>query len=44
MRFVWPGDRRANKLDSALAALSLLLEYLHGTPQPLADVKEEEHG
>ena len=28
VRAVWPGDRRANKIDSALAALHLLLEYL----------------
>lgn len=27
-RFVWPGDRVANKLDSARAALELLLEWL----------------
>lgn len=46
-RFLWPGDRRANKLDSALAALSLLLEYLQDLPEmapPLADVQEQEHG
>lgn len=28
VRHVWPADRRANKVDSALAALRLLLEYL----------------
>jgi PncC family amidohydrolase len=28
VRAVWPSDRRANKIDSALAALHLLLEYL----------------
>lgn len=28
VRQVWPADRRANKVDSALAALRLLLEYL----------------
>jgi PncC family amidohydrolase len=28
LRAVWPGDRRANKVDSALAALRLLLDYL----------------
>lgn len=28
MRAVWPADRRANKEDSALAALRLLLDYL----------------
>jgi PncC family amidohydrolase len=28
MRAVWPGDRRANKMDSALAALQLLQGYL----------------
>ncbi|MEI2689826.1 MAG: CinA family protein [Anaerolineae bacterium] len=44
MRCIWPGDRRANKLDFALAALGLLLEYLHRTTPPLADAKEEEHG
>jgi PncC family amidohydrolase len=31
MRAVWPGDRRANKLDSAWAALRLLLDYLEDT-------------
>ncbi len=30
-RFIWPGDRRANKVDSALAALHLLLDYLEST-------------
>jgi PncC family amidohydrolase len=29
-RFVWSGDRAANKLSSALAALELLKEYLEG--------------
>ena len=28
LRSVWPSDRRANKVDSALAALRLLLNYL----------------
>jgi PncC family amidohydrolase len=28
MRSVWPSDRRANKVDSAQAALRLLLDYL----------------
>lgn len=28
LRSVWPGDRRANKVDTALAALRLLLDYL----------------
>ncbi len=28
MRVVWPGDRRSNKVDSARAALRLLLDYL----------------
>jgi PncC family amidohydrolase len=28
MRAVWPGGRRANKMDSALAALQLLQDYL----------------
>ncbi|HSN74768.1 MAG TPA: CinA family protein [Anaerolineae bacterium] len=28
LRAVWPGDRRANKVDTALAALRLLLDYL----------------
>lgn len=28
LRAVWPGGRRANKVDSALAALRLLLDYL----------------
>jgi PncC family amidohydrolase len=28
LRVVWPGDRRANKVDTALAALRLLLDYL----------------
>lgn len=28
LRCVWPSDRRANKVDSALAALRLLLDYL----------------
>ncbi|MCA9870604.1 MAG: CinA family protein, partial [Anaerolineae bacterium] len=27
-RFVWSGDRRANKLSSAAAALQLLIDYL----------------
>lgn len=27
-QFVWPGDRRANKLSSAAAALQLLIDYL----------------
>lgn len=27
-RYVWPGERRANKLSSAAAALELLIEYL----------------
>ena len=27
-RYVWPGDRRANKLSSAAAALEMLAEYL----------------
>lgn len=31
MRAVWPGDRRANKVDSARAALRLLLDYLEET-------------
>jgi nicotinamide-nucleotide amidase len=31
MRVVWPGDRRANKVDSARAALRLLLDYLEKT-------------
>jgi PncC family amidohydrolase len=30
-RHVWPADRRANKVDSALAALRLLLDYLGGS-------------
>lgn len=30
LRKVWPADRRANKEDSALAALQLLLDYLEG--------------
>ena len=29
-RFVWAGDRSANKLSSALAALEMLKEYLEG--------------
>jgi PncC family amidohydrolase len=29
-RFVWDGDRRANKEDSAQAALQLALDYLNG--------------
>lgn len=28
LRALWPGDRRANKADSARAALRLLLDYL----------------
>jgi PncC family amidohydrolase len=28
LRSVWPGDRRGNKVDTALAALRLLLDYL----------------
>lgn len=32
-RFIWPGDRRANKVDSALAALRLLLDYLEATEE-----------
>lgn len=32
LRAQWPGDRRANKEDSARAALRLLLDYLE-TPQ-----------
>lgn len=28
VRNIWPADRRANKVDSALAALRLLLDYL----------------
>ncbi|HNS03806.1 MAG TPA: CinA family protein [Anaerolineae bacterium] len=32
-RFIWPGDRRANKLDAARAALHLLLDYLESTEQ-----------
>jgi PncC family amidohydrolase len=28
LRAIWPGDRRANKVDTALAALRLLLDYL----------------
>lgn len=28
LRSVWSGDRRANKVDSALAALRLILDYL----------------
>ncbi len=31
VRSVWAADRRANKVDSALMALRLLLEYLDGT-------------
>lgn len=34
-RFVWQGDRRANKLASAEAALQFLLDYLEGN-LPLA--------
>jgi PncC family amidohydrolase len=33
MRAVWPGDRRANKMDSALAALHLLQDYLEDGEQ-----------
>ncbi|MBE2233708.1 MAG: CinA family protein [Anaerolinea sp.] len=32
-RFIWPGDRRANKVDSAMAALRLLLDYLEATEE-----------
>jgi nicotinamide mononucleotide (NMN) deamidase PncC len=31
VRHIWPADRRANKVDSALAALRLLLDYLDGS-------------
>ncbi|GIV70702.1 CinA family protein [Caldilinea sp.] len=32
--FIWPGNRSQNKLLSAHAALTLLLNYLEGRPQP----------
>ncbi|HET7030135.1 MAG TPA: CinA family protein [Candidatus Limnocylindrales bacterium] len=35
-RFVWPGDRTANRLDSAVAALELLLERVAGAAEPAA--------
>jgi PncC family amidohydrolase len=31
-KFVWDGDRRANKEASAVAALQFLLDYLNGNP------------
>ena len=31
-KFVWGGDRRANKESSALAALQFVLDYLNGKP------------
>lgn len=31
-KFVWNGDRRANKASSAQAALQFVLDYLNGTP------------
>lgn len=33
-RYVWQGDRRANKLASAEAALQFLLDYLEGNVLP----------
>lgn len=30
--YLWTGDRRANKLDSARAALQLLIDYLEALP------------
>jgi|SRR5271157_3139388 len=36
-RFVWTGDRAANREASARAALELLLERLGGAPEPVAE-------
>lgn len=44
VRHVWPADRRANKVDSALAALRLLLEYLNGSDSVIADPSNQPQG